>query len=139
MNGCPYGDNCQEKKTIPVYLMNSEDSSIKWLCKKCPVVKKHIMINNDQEFCPCCNSSVADLTKTERMGCDFCYLFFGEKIKKIIKKVQADSEKHTGKRPTVESPLLQKFLNHVIDKEIEKDTDEKSDLKKIKFLINDYF
>lgn len=56
----------------------------------------------EQETCPQCGCTLAEVRKTGRLGCGACYETFGEFIEEAVQTMQKGSQ-HRGKCPSVES------------------------------------
>lgn len=52
----------------------------------------------EEAACPRCHLSRADFKKSGRLGCPFCYEFFGEELAPMLKAMHR-GERHIGKRP----------------------------------------
>ncbi len=49
--------------------------------------------------CPQCGSTLKEIIKTERLGCDGCYTHFKNPLRGVIRAVQGNALKHVGKVP----------------------------------------
>lgn len=49
--------------------------------------------------CPKCGVSGKEMARTGKIGCAYCYDFFGDEIMSIVKRLQDGATRHTGKAP----------------------------------------
>ena len=85
--------------------------------------KQQVAVESNKEFCcPQCGSSMNDIVKMSRLGCENCYEYYKKELLPIIMRTHK-SIKHTGKRPKNICPsrqikLLEEQMKLAVEKEL---------------------
>ncbi|MCH3971599.1 MAG: hypothetical protein LKE53_02320 [Oscillospiraceae bacterium] len=87
----------------------------------------------DQEHCPCCGASFADIARTNKVGCAHCYEVFADRLLPIIQRLYG-SDIHCGKMPGENLPQPQPQdqmvqMQEVLKKAVEQEKQERQSLQ----------
>lgn len=83
--------------------------------KKLAVLEKELLKIGKR--CPLCESTLDDIKKYGKMGCEECYETFKEDIKIILPQAHAGGKTHKGKTPKNNIASLKKEMQKAIDDE----------------------
>jgi protein-arginine kinase activator protein McsA len=87
--------------------------------------------------CRVCGMKPEDFISSQKLGCEFCYLFLEKELKILIKNVQDDAEKHVGKRSN--SNTLYNFFVYVLEERMKSNPEDAQVCEEILELVADYF
>jgi protein-arginine kinase activator protein McsA len=139
MSFCPLNQPCENSKTVQLIIMQGKEEETVTVCEKCPLAKQMTSLETNNNSCCRCGSKLKDLAKDKRLGCEYCYLFMSRQLKTLIDKVQDGNTKHTGKKPTDKTKLLQQFFNQIIQEYAEKNQKDVKTCEKLQKLLARYF
>ena len=139
MSKCPLNKPCDKPKNISLLVMEGKNEETIFVCSSCPLARQIETTTEAENCCAVCKSTYENIKSTSKLGCDFCYLFMNNKIKKIIEKVQNGATKHNGKKPHDKAKLLQKFFSYALEKYQTENPEEIENCNKLKKILTRYF
>lgn len=139
MNICPLNKPCDKAKTVSLLVMQGKVEETIFVCESCPLAHQLAASTEIENCCAVCKSTYKDIKNSQKLGCEFCYLFMSDKIQKVIQKVQNQATKHVGKKPSDKTKLLQKFLNFTLEKHKNENPEDAKKCDKIKNILAGYF
>jgi protein-arginine kinase activator protein McsA len=108
---CPvFGNHCSiPKNFVATFIINGETVTSE-CCQKCAtILTQHKASVQDNLKCAGCEHTLEDFSRTGRLGCPLCYVWFKPYVEKVLEQLHPSLE-NLGKRPNRDAAPVVDFI-----------------------------
>ena len=95
------------------------------------------MIAIQDYSCRVCGMKPHDFISSQKLGCEFCYLFLEKELKTLMPSIQDGAVKHIGKK--CGSDTLYNFFVYILEERSKTNPEDAISCEEILELVADYF
>lgn len=136
---CPvFGNHCSVPKNfMATFIINGETVNSE-CCQKCATIltqHKHSVENSLK--CAGCDHTLEDFSRTGKLGCPLCYVWFEPYVEKVLEQLHPSLE-NLGNRPTRNAtPVVDYIVKNLKDKQQELPEDS-TEFQNINSILADF-